>query len=351
MARIDASKLNLEERVVQINRVAKVVKGGRRFSFSSIVVVGDGAGHVGAGLGKAGEVPDSIRKGSDDAKKNLIEVPLIDGRTIPHEITARFGASKVMLRPASPGTGVIAGGGVRAVLEAAGIKDVLSKSLGNNNPVNAVRATLAALEQLKRVEEEAVKRGKPFSSFGLGPSDEVVVAPTQRLRIFIPQQGSFSERGDRDRGGRRGERGDRGDRRGGGGGGGDRNRGQGGGGGGDRRGGGGFNRGEGNRGQGGGDRNRGYGGERRGPKPEMPTASGVGIGDTRGGAVERIAEERGGQPPQTTSTEQHLTGTFSESAQTAQNLENVPPTSTPEDQGAHQTSTGGGGEKTGGGSE
>src|SRR6476620_844271 len=123
MARIDANKFNnLEERVVQINRVAKVVKGGRRFSFSSIVVVGDGAGHVGAGLGKAGEVPDSIRKGSDDAKKNLIEIPLIENRTIPHEITASFGASKVILRPASPGTGVIAGGGVLAVLEAAQIK-------------------------------------------------------------------------------------------------------------------------------------------------------------------------------------------------------------------------------------
>ena len=220
MARIDANKLNnLEERVVQINRVAKVVKGGRRFSFSSMVVVGDGQGHVGAGLGKAGEVPDSIRKGSDDAKKNIIEVPLIEGRTIPHEITVHFGASTVILKPASSGTGVIAGGGVRAVLEAAGVKDVLSKSLGNNNPVNAVRATIKALQSLKLREDEEIKRGKPFSSFGLGPSDEKIVAPKQRITIFVPQIGSGGERNrkDRDNRGRdnRGRDGGRGDNRGG----------------------------------------------------------------------------------------------------------------------------------------
>jgi small subunit ribosomal protein S5 len=220
MARIDANKLNnLEERVVQINRVAKVVKGGRRFSFSSMVVVGDGQGHVGAGLGKAGEVPDSIRKGSDDAKKNIIEVPLIEGRTIPHEITVSFGASTVILKPASSGTGVIAGGGVRAVLEAAGVKDVLSKSLGNNNPVNAVRATIKALQSLKLREDEEIKRGKPFSSFGLGPSDEKIVAPKQRITIFVPQIGSGGERNrkDRDNRGRdnRGRDGGRGDNRGG----------------------------------------------------------------------------------------------------------------------------------------
>lgn len=220
MARIDANKLNnLEERVVQINRVAKVVKGGRRFSFSSMVVVGDGQGHVGAGLGKAGEVPDSIRKGSDDAKKNIIEVPLFEGRTIPHEITVHFGASTVMLKPASPGTGVIAGGGVRAVLEAAGVKDVLSKSLGNNNPVNSVRATIKALQSLKLREDEEIKRGKPFSSFGLGPSDEKIVAPKQRITIFVPQVGSGGERNrkDRDNRGRdnRGRDGGRGDNRGG----------------------------------------------------------------------------------------------------------------------------------------
>ena len=200
MARIDANKLNnLEERVVQINRVAKVVKGGRRFSFSSMVVVGDGQGHVGAGLGKAGEVPDAIRKGSDDAKKNIIEVPLFEGRTIPHEITVHFGASTVMLKPASPGTGVIAGGGVRAVLEAAGVKDVLSKSLGNNNPVNSVRATIKALQSLKLREDEEIKRGKPFASFGLGPSDEKIVAPKQRITIFVPQVGSGVERNRKDR--------------------------------------------------------------------------------------------------------------------------------------------------------
>jgi small subunit ribosomal protein S5 len=159
VVRIDPSKLDLTEQVVQINRVAKVVKGGRRFSFSSVVVVGDGQGIVGAGMGKATEVPESIRKGAEDAKKNLIHVPLV-GTSIPHEITVEFGASKVMLKPASPGTGVIAGGGVRAVLEAAGVRDVLTKSLGSNNPVNVVQATIKALTSLKEVGTEAARRGK-----------------------------------------------------------------------------------------------------------------------------------------------------------------------------------------------
>ena len=158
MARIDPNKLALEERVVQINRVAKVVKGGRRFSFSAVVVVGDGAGHVGAGLGKAGEVPEAIRKGVEDAKKNIIRIPMV-GTTIPHEVNVEFAASKVMLKPASQGTGVIAGGSVRAVLEAAGVRDILSKIYGSTNPVNVTRATIEALRGLHSAEELSARRG------------------------------------------------------------------------------------------------------------------------------------------------------------------------------------------------
>jgi small subunit ribosomal protein S5 len=228
MARIDASKLNLDETVVKVSRVSKVVQGGRRFSIRALVVVGDHNGHVGYGVGKAAEYTEAIRKGVEDAKKNLIQVPL-NGTTIPFMVTTRFGASEVMLKPAAPGTGVIAGGAVRAVMEAVGIHDILTKSLGSSNAANTINACLAALREQRSAEAEALLRGKTVVEIvGKKQAERLAAAAVTAAELAAQARAAREEearesRSERGRGrGERGERGERGgggrgDRRGGGG--------------------------------------------------------------------------------------------------------------------------------------
>lgn len=182
MPRIEADKLNLEERVIRTNKVQKTHKGGRTLSWNALVVVGDGEGHVGLGLGKARAVPDAIRKGVEDAKKNLIEIPLV-GTTIPHDVIGQAGASMVLLKPASPGTGIVAGGAVRPILEVAGIRDALAKSLGSPNAINTARATIDCLRKLKRAEQVAQMRGKSIEEL-LPKGVLAVMATTETTPSF-----------------------------------------------------------------------------------------------------------------------------------------------------------------------
>ena len=235
MAQIDASKLNLEETVVKVSRVSKVVQGGRNFSIRALVVVGDRNGHVGYGVGKAKEYTEAIRKGVEDAKKNLLEIPLT-GTTVPFMVLGRFGASRVMLKPAAPGTGLIAGGAVRAVMEAVGVRDILTKSLGSTNAANTINACLNGLLEMRSAETEAMMRGKTVVEIvGQKQAERLALAAATSAELAAQARAAREEearesRGS-ERGGRgRGERGERGDR----GGGGDR-RDRRGGGGGDRR--------------------------------------------------------------------------------------------------------------------
>lgn len=226
MARIDASKLNLEERPVKVDRVSKVVKGGRRFSMRALVVVGDHNGHVGFGLGKASEYTEALRKGVEDAKKHLIYVPLA-GTTIPYMVKTRFGASEVMLKPAAPGTGVIAGGAVRAVMELVGVRDILTKSLGSTNAANTINACLQALRELRSPDTEAARRGKTvteiigkkraerYAAEIASAAEQAAAARVAREEEARESRSTTGRRGSGDRERRGGERGDRrgGDRR------------------------------------------------------------------------------------------------------------------------------------------
>src|SRR5215472_1098176 len=217
MAKIDASKLTLNETVVNVSRVSKVVKGGRRFSIRALVVVGDHNGHVGLGLGKAAEYTEAIRKGVEDARKHLIEVPLV-GTTIPFMVKTHYGASEVMLKPAAPGTGVIAGGAVRAVMEAVGIRDILTKSLGSTNAANTINACLAALRELRSADTEALMRGKTVVEIvGKKQAERLAIAAAtaaeQAAQARATREEEARESRSADRGRERGERGERGERR------------------------------------------------------------------------------------------------------------------------------------------